>query len=126
MRKFLLLVILIGFGYWAWTRHLGFHRVTQTIDDSALTTEILARIAQAEPLSLLSIKVSTTEGIADISGHARNQDEKNLILSLAKQVKGIRSVRDRLSFNSGFRTPSELETDFAITASIKKNLLQEE
>src|SRR5205085_9573645 len=126
IRKLLLLVILIGIGYWAWTRHFGFHRVTQTIDDSSLTTEILARIAQVEPLSLLSIRVSTTKGVADISGHVRNQEEKSRVLAAARHVEGVRTLRDRIGLDSTLRTPYELKNDFEMTASIKKNLLQEE
>src|SRR5579864_4199988 len=96
LRKLLILLVLAGIGYWGW-RHS--HHAKQIYDNSALTAQVLAKIAVKKPASLLSLKVSSDRGIVDLQGHLRSARDEDDVLNLVKSVHGVSEIHDRISLD---------------------------
>jgi hyperosmotically inducible protein len=69
----------------------------QWVKDSAITTQIKAKIATDQKVSLLHIKVDTdNNGIVQLSGTARSQEEVDKAVAIARSVKGVTSVDSKI------------------------------
>jgi len=66
------------------------------IDDAAITTSIKARFVDNKQVDASSIKVETLNGTVMLSGFAKNATEKDTAESIARQVKGVKAVRNEI------------------------------
>jgi hyperosmotically inducible periplasmic protein len=64
------------------------------IDDAAITAEIKSRMAADADVAATSISVETLNGTAQLSGFARSQAEKDRAAEIARDAKGVQSVRN--------------------------------
>jgi hyperosmotically inducible periplasmic protein len=64
------------------------------IDDTAITAEIKSRMAADADVAATSISVETLNGTAQLSGFARSQAEKDRAAEIAREAKGVQSVRN--------------------------------
>jgi len=67
------------------------------IDDAAITTSIKARFVDNKQVDASSIKVETLNGTVMLSGFAKNATEKDTAESIARQVKGVKAVRNEIA-----------------------------
>jgi hyperosmotically inducible periplasmic protein len=67
------------------------------IDDAAITTKVKARFVQDKLVDATSIKVETLNGTVMLSGFAKNAAEKVLAGSLARDVSGVKMVKNELT-----------------------------
>ena len=67
------------------------------IDDAAITTAVKARFVENKDVDAASIKVETMKGEVMLSGFAKNSTEKSSAESLARNVKGVRTVRNEIA-----------------------------
>lgn len=68
--------------------------VGQYVDDAAITTQVKARFAESPVVSAMAIKVHTLNGTVQLSGFAKNAEEKNTAESIARKVDGVKSVKN--------------------------------
>lgn len=68
--------------------------VGQYVDDAAITTQVKARFAESPVVSAMAIKVHTLNGTVQLSGFAKNGEEKNTAESIARKVDGVKSVKN--------------------------------
>ena len=66
------------------------------IDDTAITTSIKARFVDNKQVDASSIRVETLNGTVMLSGFAKNATEKDTAESIARQVKGVKAVRNEI------------------------------
>jgi len=66
----------------------------EVIDDSMITTKIKAEFAKDKQVSAMSIKVDTDKGVVKLSGNAKSKDESDKAASIAKNTKGVVSVKN--------------------------------
>jgi len=66
------------------------------IDDAALTTKVKAALVADKEVSALSVNVETFRGVVQLSGFADNQREISRAVSVARGVKGVKSVKNDL------------------------------
>jgi hyperosmotically inducible protein len=66
------------------------------IDDSAITASVKARLLDDRNVAGTSISVETLNGTVMLSGFAKNKLERDTAESLARQVKGVKSVRNEI------------------------------
>ncbi len=67
------------------------------VKDSAITTKIKARMAMDKHVSALHIKVDTdNKGVVTLSGKAKNQEEADRAVSIARGVNGVVSVENNI------------------------------
>jgi len=64
------------------------------IDDTAITTRIKSRFIESRDVDAASIKVETLNGTVLLSGFAKNGLEKCTAEKIAREVSGVRSVRN--------------------------------
>ncbi len=64
------------------------------IDDPAITTAVKAKFVEDKVVSAMSIGVETLKGTVQLSGFAKNSEERVRAESLAREVKGVVSVKN--------------------------------
>jgi len=67
------------------------------VDDTALTTRIKARFIESKEVDASAISVETLNGTVMLSGFAKSTIEKSMAESIARNVSGVRSVRNELA-----------------------------
>ena len=75
----------------------GQSTVGQYVDDTAITTAVKARFVEAKSVDATAISVETLNGTVMLSGFAKNSTERNTAENLARQVKGVRAVRNEIA-----------------------------
>lgn len=66
------------------------------IDDTAITTEVKAKILVEKDLSALDISVDTVDGVVTLTGNAKSQALAERAEQIARQVKGVKQVDNKL------------------------------
>ena len=64
------------------------------VDDSVITTKVKTAIFQEPTLKSAEINVETFKGIVQLSGFVRSQDNANTAVVVAKNVSGVKSVKN--------------------------------
>jgi osmotically-inducible protein OsmY len=64
--------------------------------DAAITTSVKSKYATDSGVAATSISVETMEGIVQLSGFAKSAEEKSRAEAIAKDVKGVKSVRNNI------------------------------
>lgn len=75
----------------------GQESVGAYVDDTAITTSVKARFIENRQVDASSIKVETLNGTVMLSGFAKNGTERTTAESLAREVQGVKSVRNEIS-----------------------------
>lgn len=66
------------------------------VEDAAITSGVKTAIRQAPELQAANIEVATREGIVQLSGFVSSADNVATAASVARTVKGVKSVRNDL------------------------------
>lgn len=66
----------------------------QYIDDSAITTQVKAAIFNEPGLKSAEINVETFKGVVQLSGFVKSREDSQRAATLARNVKGVTSVKD--------------------------------
>jgi osmotically-inducible protein OsmY len=66
------------------------------VDDSTITTKIKARFVENKDVDASSISVETLKGTVMLSGFAKNMTEKETAASIARQVEGVKDVKNSI------------------------------
>jgi len=66
------------------------------VDDTTITSGVKAAIGQSTELGAADIDVATREGIVQLSGFVGSADSVATAASVARTVKGVKSVRNDL------------------------------
>ncbi len=64
------------------------------VDDTAISTSVKARFVDNRDVDASSIKVETLKGEVLLSGFAKNNLERSTAENIARNVSGVRSVRN--------------------------------
>jgi osmotically-inducible protein OsmY len=87
-------LILLGMTGCAVTR--GQETMGAYVDDASITTTIKSRFVGNKNVAALSIKVETLNGTVMLSGFAKNQTEKDTAEGLARNVNGVKAIRNEI------------------------------
>ncbi|MDB5897875.1 MAG: transport-associated protein [Ramlibacter sp.] len=74
----------------------GQETVGAYVDDTAITTSVKARFIDNKQVDAASIKVETLNGTVLLSGFAKNGAEKASAENIARNVSGVRAVRNEI------------------------------
>lgn len=72
----------------------GQETVGEYVSDSAITTALKAKYAADREVAATSISVETLNGTVQLSGFAKSQNEKDKAAAIAREAKGVKSVRN--------------------------------
>jgi hyperosmotically inducible periplasmic protein len=75
----------------------GQETVGAYVDDAAITTSVKTRFVDNPQVDAASIKVETLNGTVLLSGFAKNSTERTTAESIARNVSGVRSVRNEIT-----------------------------
>lgn len=75
----------------------GQETVGAYVDDTAITTAVKARFVESRNVDAASIKVETLNGTVLLSGFAKSNLERDSAEGLARNVAGVRQVRNEIS-----------------------------
>ena len=75
----------------------GQETVGAYVDDTAITTSVKARFVDNRDVDASSIRVETLNGTVMLSGFAKNATEQSTAESLARQVNGVKSVKNEIA-----------------------------
>lgn len=67
------------------------------IDDTGITTSVKSRFFEDKDVAGSSISVETLNGTVMLSGFAKSTLERNKAETIARGVKGVRSVRNEIA-----------------------------
>lgn len=71
--------------------------VSTKLSDSVITTKVKAEYAKDKLVSATAIKVDTdSNGLVELSGTAKSKAEAKKAVEIAKNVKGVTSVKDKI------------------------------
>lgn len=75
----------------------GQETVGAYVDDAAITTSVKARFVENKEVDAASIKVETLNGTVMLSGFAKSTTERNTADTIARGVKGVKSVKNEIA-----------------------------
>lgn len=90
----LLLTLALAMGVSACSVMRGQESVKEYTSDAAITTAVKASYAKDPTVAATAIGVETLDGVVQLSGFAKTAAEKSRAEALAKQAKGVKSVRN--------------------------------
>ena len=71
--------------------------VGQYVDDATITTQVKSRFVENKEVDAASIHVETLNGTVILSGFAKNATEKATAGSIARNINGVKSVRNEIA-----------------------------
>ncbi len=101
-RKFgytLVLLVLVQF-FLAGCQSLTGETAGENIDDSVLTTEIKTRLAEEKLINSTRVGVKTERGVVYLTGAVPTAEERNRVVQITKNVRGVREVVNGLEIGS--------------------------
>lgn len=69
----------------------------EQVDDSVITSKVKASLLAQKNLKSLDIHVKTVHRVVYLSGWVDSAAQKNLALKLAREVEGVKSVKNGLT-----------------------------
>jgi hyperosmotically inducible periplasmic protein len=75
----------------------GQESVGAYIDDATITTQVKSRFVENKEVDAASIKVETLNGTVMLSGFAKNATERNTAEAIARNVNGVKSVKNEVA-----------------------------
>ena len=96
MIRTLLLTLALAMGVSACSVMRGQEGVSEYTSDASITTSIKSKYATDKTVAATSIGVETLDGIVQLSGFAKSAEEKSRAEALAKEAKGVKSVRNNI------------------------------
>jgi len=91
-----MLILLVGCASSGTQRSTG-----EVIDDASITTRVKAALVADKEVSALDVNVETFNGVVQLSGFASSQAEITKAVRDARNVKGVKSVKNDLRLKSG-------------------------
>jgi hyperosmotically inducible periplasmic protein len=68
----------------------------ENVDDSTTTASVKTKLAGDKVSSLTRVDVDTTNGVVSLNGVVESAEQRARIEELAREVKGVRSVKNNL------------------------------
>ena len=69
----------------------------EKIDDASITAQVKMALLFHRATSALKTSVTTKRGVVTVSGKAKNTAEKDLVTKLVSDIKGVKSVNNRMT-----------------------------
>lgn len=70
------------------------------IDDASITSQVKFALLTHKSTSALKTKITTVDGVVQVTGEAKSDAEKSLVTKLAQDVRGVNSVSNNMTVKS--------------------------
>ena len=75
--------------------------IKENVSDSVITTKIKAEYAKDKDVSALKIRVDTDDkGVVTLSGNAKSKAEADKAVKIARNTKGVSSVKNEIKIQA--------------------------
>ncbi|MFA5265536.1 MAG: BON domain-containing protein [Opitutaceae bacterium] len=74
--------------------------IGEKIDDASITSQVKFALLSHKATSAIKTKVTTNDGVIVITGNAASDAEKSLVSKLAQDVRGVKSVVNKMIVSS--------------------------
>lgn len=71
------------------------------VDDAMITSKVKAQFAKDSDVSAMRLNVDTMDGTVQLSGFAASEQEKQKAVRLAREVEGVKKVKDDIVVKPG-------------------------
>jgi hyperosmotically inducible protein len=103
------------------------NKVGDFMDDSTITARVKAALIDHKDIRSSDISVKTENKVVTLSGDVDSAEQKSQAVSVAKAVKGVTSVNDKLRVHhERSATLKGYAGDTAITSEVKAKLLADD
>ncbi|WP_407575655.1 molecular chaperone OsmY [Raoultella terrigena] len=103
------------------------NKVGDFMDDSTITARVKAALIDDKSIRSTDISVKTENKAVTLSGSVESTEQKEQAVKIAKEVKGVSTVNDKLSVaNEQTASLKGYAGDTAITSEIKAKLLADD
>jgi len=75
----------------------GQESVGAYVDDATITTAVKAKMVDNKDVDAAAIKVETLNGTVMLSGFAKNETERQTAEHIARDTKGVKSVKNSIT-----------------------------
>jgi len=75
--------------------------VGEALDDATITAKVKAALLQAPDVKGLDVKVETDKAVVQLSGFVATQAQIDKAVEVAKGVRGVREVQNKMSVKPG-------------------------
>ena len=75
--------------------------VGEALDDATITTKVKAALLQAPDVKGLVVRVETDKAVVQLSGFVASQAQIDRAMEVAKGVRGVRDVQNKMSVKPG-------------------------
>ncbi len=77
------------------------HRSAHPVDDSIITTKVKGKLLKDKATRADNIEIETVDGVVNLTGTARSKAKAARAVTLARQVKGVKSVKNNIQMAAG-------------------------
>ncbi|NJD30264.1 MAG: BON domain-containing protein [Gammaproteobacteria bacterium] len=96
--------------------------VGEHVDDGWITTEVKSKLLVAKDVPSTDINIETYRGVVLLSGFVVKQSQIDTAVKVAKEVKGVKEVRNALSLHPSTTVGTKID-DTALVAKVKSALI---
>lgn len=75
--------------------------VGEALDDATITAKVMSALFQAPDVKVLDVKVETDKAVVQLSGFVASQAQMDKAVEVAKGVRGVREVLNKMSVKPG-------------------------
>lgn len=72
-------------------------KVNDFVDDASITAQVKIALLFHRSTNVIKTKVETKNGIVTVSGVAKNGAEKDLVVKLVNEIKGVKSIKNEIT-----------------------------
>jgi hyperosmotically inducible periplasmic protein len=94
----------------------------RTRSDTEITARVKTALIQDDETKAHQINVETENGVVQLSGFVESEQMKAAAAAAARDVSGVRQVRNELMVRQGDRTTGRATDDTVIAAKVKSEL----
>jgi hyperosmotically inducible protein len=87
------------------------HRSAHPVDDSLITTKVKGKLIGDKQTRKDNIEIETVDGVVNLTGTAASKANAARAVSLARQVKGVKSVKNNVQVDAANTTASRDNVD---------------
>jgi hyperosmotically inducible protein len=95
----------------------------EVIDDSTLTAKVKTALIADPVTKAHEINVETYRGVVQLGGFVDSAEQKARATEVAKNISGVKEVRNDLKVSEADQTVGQLVDDGAITTQVKAKLI---
>jgi len=130
----LLVVVLVGAGYFLMTKNASvqnaFHFVKDSTQDAETTSSVRTALLLSKQVSPYAIKVETTQGVVSLDGQVPSEQIKAVASAIVQDTSGVKELHNNLVINPATTRNSEAEglgervADLEIKTMVSEGLSQ--